>query len=158
MFDFTGNQNVEKRGLTMGVTISSSNHSIDLGCGGFNQLRTTVAKLTEPDIYEHYMALNKGFNLYGEERKNFFENYDKKIEELNEKYENKYLDVLQFLYASDSEGVMDPHHCQSIYDVIKDYDDNVLYGYIGRPDCARFRDFKEIVKECIDTETDMEWD
>lgn len=38
-----------------------------------------------------------------------------------------------------------------------DYDDNVLYGYIGRPDCAKFRDFKAILQDCADNKCDMIW-
>lgn len=35
--------------------------------------------------------------------------------------------------------------------------DNVLYGYIGRPDCAKFRDFKAILQDCVDNKCNMEW-
>ena len=38
----------------MGVTIESQNRSIDLGYGGFRNLRMKVAELTAQDIYEHY--------------------------------------------------------------------------------------------------------
>jgi hypothetical protein len=47
--------------------------------------------------------------------------------------------------------------CEKIYEVIKDYDDNVLYGYAGRPDCAKFKDFKKIVKDCVDNKCSMTW-
>lgn len=47
--------------------------------------------------------------------------------------------------------------CKAIWEVIKDYDTNVLYGYVGRPDCAKFKDFKNIVKDCIDNNCNMEW-
>ena len=33
---------------------------------------------------------------------------------------------------------------------IKDYDDDYVYGYIGRPDRAMFKDFKRIVRECVE--------
>lgn len=141
----------------MGVTIDSVNHSIDLGYGGFNNLRMTVAKLTAPDIHEHYEYLNKGMRLFGSQREEFFKEYDKKIIELDKKYNYEKSDVLDFLYASDCEGEMDTKHCKSIWEEIKDYDDENCYGYYGRPDCAKFKDFKEIVKDCIDTDTSMTW-
>lgn len=141
----------------MGVTIESEHYSIDLGYGGFANIRMKVAELTAPDIFEHYKYLNKGMFLSGKERKEFFEEYDKKIMELDEKYQEKKSNILDFLYSCDAGAVMDYHHCIDIYEVIKDYDDNVLYGYVGRPDCVRFKDFKALVKDCVDTKTSMEW-
>ena len=57
----------------MGVTIESKNHSIDLGYGGFMCLRTKVAELAAPDIFEHYKKSMDGMRLYDEdERKAFY--------------------------------------------------------------------------------------
>lgn len=56
----------------MGVTIESKNCSIDLGYGGFKALRTKVAELTAPDIYEHYKILETGMMLFGTVRQSFF--------------------------------------------------------------------------------------
>lgn len=141
----------------MGVTIDSENCSIDLGYSGFNRLRTKVAELTAPDILEHYMKLEKGMFLTGTIREEFFKDYNTEIQRLSEKYNGDKDNILDFLYASDCDGEMDVEHCKSIHDVIKDYDDDICYGYCGRPDCAMFGDFKELVKDCIDTNTPMEW-
>ena len=65
----------------MGVSMESKHHSADFTCGGFKRLRTKVAELTAPDIFRHYKKLDYAFNLYGKERENFFEEYNKKIEE-----------------------------------------------------------------------------
>lgn len=43
----------------MGITIEGPHKSIDMGYGGFAQLRETVAELTAPDISEHYNYLLK---------------------------------------------------------------------------------------------------
>ena len=128
----------------MGVTIESKNHYIDLGYGGFMCLRTKVAELAAPDIFKHYKKSMDGMRLYDEnERKAFYESYNAKIEELDKKYNGKMSDVLDFLYESDCSAEMDVSHCRSIYEVIKDYDDDILYGYTGRKDCAKFADFKK---------------
>lgn len=141
----------------MGVTIDSENCSIDLGYGGFGNLRTKVAELTAPDIYEHYKKLEDGMFLLGIKRKEFFKRYNAQIQRLSEKYNGEKDNILDFLYASDCNGEMDIEHCKSIYEVIKDYDDDVCYGYRGRLDCAMFKDFKELVKDCIETNTSMNW-
>lgn len=141
----------------MGVTIHSENCSIDLGYGGFNNLRTKVAELTAPDIFEHYKELEKGMFLFGTMKTDFFKDYNMKIQRLSEKYNGEKDYILNFLYASDCDGEMDTEHCKSIYEVIKDYDDDICYGYCGRADCAMFEDFKELAKDCIDTNTSMNW-
>lgn len=61
------------------------------------------------------------------------------------------------MYESDCDGIMDVPHCRSIYKVIKDYDDDILYGYTGRKDCAKFADFKAIVKDGIDSGNGFTW-
>lgn len=139
----------------MGVTIKSKNFSIDIGCGGFLRLRTKIAELTAPDIFEHYKNLTDGMFKMGEDRNTFYEKYDKNTAELEEKYGKS--DIFDFLYESDCDGKMDMQHCNSIYEVIKDYDDNICYGYAGRKDCAMFKDFKNVVKDGIDTEKGFEW-
>ncbi|RHT07278.1 hypothetical protein DW842_17715 [Ruminococcus sp. AM36-17] len=142
----------------MGVTIESKNHSIDLGGWGFICLRTKVAELAAPDICEHYKKSMDGMRLYDEDkRKAFYESYNAKIAELDKRYEGKMSDILDFLYESDCDAKMDTDHCRSIYEVIKNYDDDILYGYSGRKDCAKFADFKKIVKDGIDSGDGFSW-
>ncbi len=142
----------------MGVTIESKNHYIDLGYGGFMCLRTKVAELAAPDIFEHYKKSIDGMRLYDEnERKAFYKSYNAKIAELDRKYNGRMSDILDFLYESDCSAIMDVSHCRSIYEVIKDYDDDILYGYSGRKDCAKFADFKTIVKDGIDSSDGFSW-
>ena len=141
----------------MGVTIESKNFSIDLGYGGFLRLRTKVAELTAPDIFEYYKHLTDGMFKMGEDREAFFEKYNKKTAELEEKYNDEKSDIFDFLHESDCGGKIDLQHCKSIYKVIKDYDDNICYGYPGRKNCAMFKDFKNVVKDGINTEEGFEW-
>lgn len=142
----------------MGVTIESKNHSIDLGGWGFICLRTKVAELAAPDICEHYKKSMDGMRLYDEDkRKAFYESYNAKIAELDKRYEGKMSDILDFLYEGDCDAKMDTDHCRSIYEVIKNYDDDILYGYSGRKDCAKFADFKKIVKDGIDSGDGFSW-
>ena len=142
----------------MGVTIESKNHYIDLGYGGFMCLRTKVAELAAPDIFEHYKKSIDGMRLYDEnERKAFYKSYNAKIAELDRKYNGRMSDILDFLYKSDCSAEMDVSHCRSIYEVIKDYDDDISYGYSGRKDCAKFADFKKIFKDGIDSGNGFSW-
>lgn len=140
----------------MGVTVRSKNYFINLGYGGFVNLKQKVAELTAEDIYEHYKKLEQGLFKIGEDKRIFFEKYDEKIMELSKKYEGKKDNILGFLYASDCEGKMSAAVCKDIYEVIKDYDDNICYGYCGR-DYGMFCDFKDIVRDCIENNCEMIW-
>ena len=53
--------------------------------------------------------------------------------------------------------ILEADHCKSVYEIIKDYDDDICYGYCGRSDCAMFKDFKQLIKDGADTEMGIEW-
>ena len=135
----------------MGVTIENRKHAIDLGYGGFFNLRKTIAKCLDEELGELYAELTESHNYAKKgfsSEKEFFENHDEKVLELCTR---KQLDeeVVNFLYLSDcdSESVSFKT-CRHLWKYIKDYDDDIRYGYLGRKDCAMFKDFKQIVKEC----------
>lgn len=133
-----------------------TNHDIDMGCGGFSNLRNTVAKLASPEFAEHYEHLTDAYHYSGKERDAFFEDFDKKtMEMLNAGVIN--IKILDFLMQSDSGGAIHYGACKNILKTIGDYDDNICYGYAGQKDCAMFRDFKQILQDCVDTKSDMVW-
>lgn len=141
----------------MGVTIKSKNHKIVLSYSGFYQIRVKVAELTEPDIYEHYKKLNDWRYVLVSKGENFSAEYDKKIVELDEKYDGKYTQILEFLYTSDSHGEADAEHCKSVYEIIKEYDDDIIYGYRSGIEAVLFKNFKQLIKDGADTGTGIEW-
>ena len=139
----------------MGVTIRSPHYSIDLGYFGFERLRQKIADLTAEDIGEHYRALLGG--AAGKEQDVWIEEYNRKTEELAEKYKGRYNKILNFLYAPDCDGKATYGTCKDILKVIGVYDDNILYGYAGRPDCAKFADFRRILEDCAQCKKQMTW-
>lgn len=142
----------------MGITINSKNNSIDIGYFGFRQLRIKIAELTTDDIAKHYKELENAILIFSEtERKKYFKKYDEKTDELDKKYNYKYKRVLNFLYSSDCEAKIDVDICKELYEIIKEYDDDIKYGYSGRSDCAMFNDFKELILDCINSDCYLEW-
>lgn len=141
----------------MGTTIyAKKGKGIDLGGGGFWNLRTKVAELCSPEFGEHYKTLDDGFRLCGEPRREFFKKFDEETARLIKEKKVHYK-VASFCLQPDCDGKVGYGACKIIYEHIKDYDDDILYGYCGRPDCAMFKDFKEIVKQCIDLKCDLVW-
>lgn len=133
----------------MGVTMKSRDYCIDFSYSGFRMLRLIVAELTSPEVFEHYKNLFYG--LRAPYRETFLKDYNVRTEELKKKNDTRISDIFDFLHASDDDTKMDAKHCKSIYEVIKDYDDDMSYGYAGRKDCAKFADFKNVVKDGIDS-------
>jgi hypothetical protein len=139
----------------MGITLSNNNRSISLGYGGFNRLRSTISKLLGcqefADVYSellnpHDACKDRGFTNMAD----YYQDHDARAIEICEKYD---LDeeIINFLYQSDCDcGSVSVKTCRHIWKVIKDYDDNIAYGYVGRKDCAKFKDFKQIVCECAE--------
>jgi hypothetical protein len=100
------------------------------------------------DVYSTLLDYYKYRELGFESQEEFFEDHDQRVLEICNR---KQLDeeVVNFLYRSDcSDESVKPKTCRHIWKYIKDYDDNIIYGYIGRPDRAMFKDFKQIVEEC----------
>ena len=53
--------------------------------------------------------------------------------------------------------LISPEDCAQIWEVIKDYDDKILYGYPRLPFCARFKDIKEVIRDCIENHCKLKW-
>jgi hypothetical protein len=144
-------------GIIMGVTIESKKFSADMGCGGFNRFRQKVAELSNEEFGKHYKDLESSMIIFDEKkRKEFFKKYDAKTNKL---VENNIIsvEIANFCYQSDCGGSIDQDQAKQIYEKIKDYDDNICYGYVGRPDCAMFSDLKNIFKDCAENGDTVEW-
>ena len=140
----------------MGVTIESKNFSADMGYGGFNNIRKKIANLSNLEFGKHYAELDKGMFLFGNNRDIFFKEYDAETRELvNSDIISE--GIANFCYQSDCEGSIDQDQAKQIYEKIKDYNDNICYGYLGRSDCAMFSDLKNIFKDCAENGDNVEW-
>lgn len=136
----------------MGVTIwcKKTGTSYDLGYGGFSNLRDKVAELCSKEFGKHYACLIK---LHSTEE---FEEFDRKTKELLDRKVVS-VKVVDFCLQSDGGGKIRYGACKEIYNRIKDYDDDICYGYAGRPDCMKFKDFVALVKECYENKSDLVW-
>ena len=143
----------------MGVTIKckKTGRDIDLGYGGFARLRNKVAELMGEPFYSHYMKLDKApVSMRPDEEKKFYTEWDTDAIRLITENDLP-VKVVNFLLESDCDGKIRYGACKDILKVIGDYDDNICYGYVGRIDCAMFRDFKAILRDCVDNKCDMVW-
>lgn len=142
----------------MGVTIKCKNTGREMNVGyfGFFKLRAKVAELVGSEVGEHYKKLDDILCIPYPEREYVLKSYDDETERL---VENKVLPIkiANFLYQSDSDGKIRYGACKEILKVIGDYDDSIIYGYAGRENPAKFKDFKEILQDCVDNKCFMVW-
>ncbi len=148
----------------MGISIEckQTGLSIDMGYIGFNRLRDKVAELVSNEFGEHIkklsepkiMVLSLGFNE--EKKKHFFDDFNKKTQKFiaDKKVSPK---IVDFILQPDCEGKIHYGACKQLLKVIGDYDDNVIYGYAGWENPAKFADFKEILNDCVKNKCDMVW-
>jgi len=145
---------------TMGVTIEceKTGTGYDMGYGGFGNFREKVAELYNKAFSEHYNKLGTSEMMCFDEteRRKMFEEYDRETEKLIKKYDLN-IAIIDFLMQPDGDGQITPETCKMIYDVIKDYDDDICYGYAGRPDCTMFKHLKLLFLECYENNSEMVW-
>jgi hypothetical protein len=82
----------------------------------------------------------------------FFENYDTATREYVDKSVVT-IEVANFLYQSDCDGRIDRKQAKQVYELIKECDDSISFGYSGRSDCAKMSDLKKIFSDG----TKVEW-
>jgi DNA-binding MurR/RpiR family transcriptional regulator len=132
----------------MGITISSKRYSCDMGYGGFGRFRNAVAEKINDEFYKHYIEMDepKVMLLLGEARENYFKKYNADTDKLIERNVVT-VEVANFLYQCDCGGSIDRKQAKQIYKLIKDCDNNIAFGYIGRSDCAKMEDMKKIFSD-----------
>jgi len=125
-----------------------------MGYAGFGRFRNAVAEKVNEGFYKHYLSLadSKVMLLSGKEREAYFKEYDTSTNNYIHQGEVT-LEVANFLYQSDCEGKIDRRQAKQIYELIKECDDDISFGYSGRPDCARMSDLKNIFSD----KTKVEW-
>ena len=107
----------------MGVNLYNKEYSMDMGYGSFLQLRNKIAELFNEEFAENYRKLPHCSTN---------SEYDENCEKANEIIEKYNLDddIIDFLYQSDCNGRVTYEACKKLYNIIKDYDDDYMYGYV----------------------------
>lgn len=140
----------------MGLTLRCrrSGRCLDLSSGGFLRLRRAVSDRIGEPWSSHYRTLTDGRHNKDDA---WFQAFDQKTVEMIEK-KSVSIKVVDFLLQSDIKGAIRYGACKQILRAIGDYDDNFNYGYAALPDQPRFKDFKDLLQECVDLKSDLAWD
>lgn len=141
----------------MRLTITATNSKISLECSyiGFYKLRQGIAN-----------ALNEEFGIA---YKDFiFSNLCDKTEQdiqisrlntiiSNNLADDKYNDILEFLFVTDYEGKIPYQMCKNIYDIIKDMDLQINFQYTIYVNGNDFELFKQLLLECYSRRKKLRW-
>lgn len=141
----------------MGISIhvGENENGIDMGYHGFLLLRQKIAELSGEKIGQHYSLITTA-PWIGKSREDFFEKYDQETDRMVAAGELP-SSLADFLYQPDVSGEIPCETCEYLLKIIGDYDDDTIYGYAGRPDAAKFSDFKDLLQECVKQKAPMVW-
>lgn len=147
----------------MGVTLQCKKTGtfIDMAYGGFNRLRNKVAELAGEPFASHMKKLDLQTCMSlqfasKEERDKFNADFDTETQRMIDAKQVS-IKIVDFGLQPDCAGSIRYGACKEILKVIGDYDDNIAYGYASRKDCAMFRDFKALLRECVDNRCMLTW-
>lgn len=137
----------------MGVSISAKNSKYDFNMGyiGFFWLRKNIATALDKNFGDNYK------NLISCHTQEDFKEHDRIANMIIEKNELDE-DIVEFLYAPDTNGKISYKVCKKIYDLIKDIDfgnEHFRYGAYAHND---YEEFKEFLKECYAHHRNMYWE
>lgn len=131
----------------MGINLHNKDYSMDMGYGQFYMLRMTIAKVFDKDFAV----------LYENVCRTIFGPTQAEIDALNEYIANHNLDndIVEFLFMPDSDGKISSKTCRHLYKLVKDYNDDYRYGYIGANNSFEY--FKEMLHDCATKHRKLFW-
>lgn len=121
---------------------------------GFTDLIKKIAYIAAEDIGDSYTAFceTPGFCASNP----YLVEHLEKVSALDKKYNGEMSHILRFIYLSEKRTEIELDVCEALYQLIKDYDDgDVVYGYFNSADSPTFKQFQELVKDCIDNKCSM---
>lgn len=135
------------------MTIKNKENSIGIGNVGFMDLRRTIANLLSEEFGKLYKNWVVPCSPISDEEGNKMLKsfYDAGILTDNDDL------IVEFLFASDVKGRLIAQGCKRLYELIKDYNDDIVYGCEISLHPAKFEDFKQIVRESAENNWIMEW-
>lgn len=129
-----------------------------IGECSFNSFRDIVAFLHSAEFGTHYAQLSRPqvVIMSGIRRQEFFDHYNQQTAQLiKEKKVNK--KVADFCLQPEDTGKIQFGTCQMIYDLIKDHNDHIIYGYASRNSVVTLLHIKDLFKECAERKSDLVW-
>ena len=126
--------------------------SIDCGYAGFNTLRTHIAGLIGKEFQDFYNE--PGIYVRNQQ---YWDDYDRRLYDVMVPKYHISNGVLEFLFLPDCDGKLSYSEAKQLWKLIEKDDKEFLFGYAGLSNCAKYSEFKEIVKMCAQNRWILKW-
>lgn len=139
----------------MGVTIyaNGSKQSFDMGSGGFFNLRKNIALGLDQEFGEHYATLSRCST------KEDYQRFDEVANRIlaDERFQDKE-DVLDFLFAPDTDGETGYKTCINIFDCLQHIDlKGKCFVYANLSNGKDYEEFQQFLMDCYSHRRKMRW-
>jgi len=139
----------------MGITLTAkkSAYSFDMGAGSFYRLRANIANAWDKEFGEHYRGIIKCHSSAE------YKEHDRIANNIlsDPRFSGDDNDILDFLYAPDTNGKIGYRTCGKIYKIIKDVDfcnERLRYAGMSHND---YEELKAFLKECYSHRRNAYW-
>ena len=122
---------------------------------GFIRLREKIASIYDEEFGKHYRKLKRiYYDIEGQTVAylKWFKTAERIIK--RNKLENK--DILDFLFKPNKKGKLKVNQIKNLYELIKDINSEVIFRFYYSSE-NDFKDFKELLKECIERRDYLRW-
>ena len=133
----------------MGINLHNKEYSMNMGYGHFYLLRMNIAKLYDKDFAKLYESVCRAF--FDDTRKKYIDELNQYIADHNLEED----DIVEFLFMSDGEGKISSKTCKKLYNIVKDYNDDYMYGYTYANNSFAY--FKEMLYDCATKHRKLFW-
>lgn len=123
-------------------------YEMDMGAGSFYNLRCVIADLLDPTFGTNYRNLTHCYTKQDYEQHDAIANSILARKNLNE-------NIVEFLYMPDMDGSISASTCKAISELVADYDDDNMYGYVYAN--HTFKYFKEMLAYCVEHRRKLYW-
>lgn len=137
----------------MGVTITAVNpkYEFDMGYFGFFRLRKEIAFALNEEFGRNYAEL-----AHCHTQEDYAANDNAANRIIQKNHLDRYADVLDFLYMSDSKGEVGYKTCGNILRLIRDREGGTSFRY-GAMQHNDWEEFKEFLQDCYSHRKKMRW-
>ena len=141
----------------MAITIKSKNYKYETTYGGLLLLRYKIAELAGKEIYNLYKELDDFWKCKLDERNQWMENYNQKIEDFSKDKSEEINLILDFLYFPDCDAKISTKISKILYDLVKNEDKDFCFDTKENKNSLTYLRFKNILKDSIENNSEFIW-
>lgn len=152
----------------MGLTLKGDKKTLNVSYPGFFMLRKDLATLTDKDFGAAYGQLAEILQLPEDHKHLVMKHWNQTCNEAIKMYKlqadsNISDDFFGFFFAADSDGMLTVQGCKDLLAVVSQADSEDVKKFSMTELSSRGsntvtgQDFLDLIRDCVDNDTDLEW-